>query len=235
MKYMNSFFKEIVSFSKNNWWVYIVYLIMLFILGSTQTADIKVVIMTTSLHFVADIFIMMMFSAYSAKQFNDGAYFQIISMLILLSVKIFTGYFSQEWHYLAADPIYALAALKNWSLDVKRIDIKSVNLTTMSALSFLILFGIIVPLGIVSFKNPAQLVQTSGIFLFAIALATTGNERLRYALSILALSAMVVGSAWDVLNNLQHHAPNKTGLALSYTLLPFTVLVFYFKQWNKIR
>ena len=70
--------------------------------------------------------------------------------------------------------------------------------------------------------------ETLGIFLFAIALSTTNNEKLRYHLSITALAIMVAGSGWTVYNSLSKGYVN--GLDISYMLLPLTVLVFYLKK-----
>jgi hypothetical protein len=78
--------------------------------------------------------------------------------------------------------------------------------------------------------TPSEWVQTTGIFLFAIALSTTGNEHLRSELAIMALVAMVAGSAWETGSLLVNH--KIVGLALSYFLLPLTVLVFYIRNWS---
>lgn len=236
MELIKKILSEVKSFSRTNWWIYIIYLISLYAIISTHSGNIQAVILVTILHFIADIFIMMMFSAYARKAFSEGAYFQITSMLIFLSIKIYTGLSGGGWQYVSADLIYALAAIKNYRLDVKKIDIVQVNLISMSILSLVIILAALLlrNLGyIVIFTSIAQWVQTTGIFLFAIALSTTGNERLRYLLSIIALTAMVAGSAWETTNSIMHYKDQTiTGLELSYSLLPLTVLVFYIKRWS---
>ena len=102
----------------------------------------------------------------------------------------------------------------------------------MSVLSRVIMAGVLVPLGL--FQSDAHWIQTPGIFLFAVALCTTGNEQLRYLLSLVALVAMVGGSAWDTGIAIFDPERKVIGLALSYFLLPLTVLVFYVKQWSSI-
>ncbi|MBD2754312.1 hypothetical protein [Spirosoma validum] len=237
METINDFVREVKNFSKSNWWIYVIYVLSLTIILFTHTGSITIILVSTLFHFVADIFIMMMFSAYASKKYNKGSHFQVASMLIFLSIKIFTGLNNGGWHYLAADPIYALAAIKNWKLDVKKINIQSINWITMSVLSLVLIFGIFYPLirnGYISISW-ARWVQTTGIFLFAIALSTTENERLRYMLSIVALGIMIGGSAWETINSIIYTgtSPN-TGLSLSYTLLPLSVFVFYIKKWPLI-
>jgi hypothetical protein len=47
---------------------------------------------------------------------------------------------------------------------------------------------------------------------------------------MIALTAMVVGSGWELWDSLESRLV--AGLALSYFLLPLTVLVFYSKKWS---
>ncbi|HEY4291353.1 MAG TPA: hypothetical protein VGN00_29835 [Puia sp.] len=229
----DKFLAELSNFSKANWWVYIAYVLLLgavFFSGAPHLASVALI---PSLHFVADIFIMMMLTAYLRGDYREGAYYQIVSMLIFLSVKVYTGLIHGGWHYLAADPIYILAAIKNYRRDVSRKDLKLVNSQTMTALSVVLITTIVIlaldpGLGIV--LTPARYVQMGGIFLFAIALTITDHERQRYELSMVALTAMVVGSGWELLDSLESRLV--AGLALSYFLLPLTVLLFYSKKWS---
>ena len=235
MSVVQNFIKEVKSFSRANWWVYIIYFMLLGVILLIEEDKLLSVFIITSLHFVADIFIMMMFSAYSQGENKQGTYYQVMSMLIFMSLKIYTGVIDNSWHYLAADPIYILAAVKNYRIDVKKSDLKFVNYKTMSVLSLLIIAAMMLireyaDAGMLS--TASQWIQTAGIFLFAIALSTTGNEHLRSELAIIALIAMVGGSAWETANLLING--KIVGLALSYFLLPLTVLVFYFRNWSNI-
>jgi hypothetical protein len=230
---VEKFFTEVAHFSKANWWVYIAYTLLLGAVFFSGAPHLWSVALISSLHFVADMFIMMMFSAYLREEYQQGAHFQIISMLIFLSLKVYTGLEHGGWHYLAADPIYILAAIKNYRKDVLKKDLTMVNTTTSTLLSLVIISTILFlkcSYNAQILTSPARWVQTLGIFLFAIALTTTESERKRYELSMLALSTMVFGSAWELLDSLQSRVV--AGLALSYFLLPLTVLVFYSKKWS---
>ena len=234
MGVLKNFSREVKNFSKANWWVYIIYGLLLAAILFIEKDKLASVFFITTLHFVADMFIMMMFSAYARGKNRQGTYYQVISMLVFMSLKIYTGVIDHSWHYLAADPIYILAAIKNYRVDVKKSDLGFINYKSMIVVSILI-FGILLYFkytGNVSILNsPSQWIQTIGIFSFAIALSVTGNERLRSKIAIAALSAMVAGSAWETVNTLI--SGHIIGLALSYFLLPLTVLVFYLKNWAK--
>ncbi|HTE12650.1 MAG TPA: hypothetical protein VK645_16835, partial [Chitinophagaceae bacterium] len=91
MSVVQNFIKEVKSFSRANWWVYIIYFMLLGVILLIEKDKLLSVFIITSLHFVADIFIMMMFSAYSQGENKQGTYYQVMSMLIFMSLKIYTG------------------------------------------------------------------------------------------------------------------------------------------------
>ena len=238
MRLLQEFGQEIKRFSKANWWVYLVYIFLLVLTGIINEEDLIQVIVITSLHFVADVLIMMMFKAYTKEDFAKGTYFQILSTLIFLSIKIYTGLMEGQWVYIIADPIYLLAAYKNYQKDVNDKDVKIINSLTMTALS-IIIFGLAVLLRYTF--NIEELSKMSwidwnllvGLFLFAIALSVTKNEKRRYFFSVLALSIMVMGALIKTINSFfideQIH-----GLEISYAILPMTVLFYNLKLWNSI-
>lgn len=223
---------ELKSFSRANWWVYIIYLLILAAISYNNKEELLSAVVVSTLHFIADIFIMMMFSAYLKQLYREGTLFQIISLMIFLSIKIYTGLTGGGWQYLLADPIYMLAAIKSYNLDVNGRPLKMVNTISMSVLScFLILAIANHP----TFRDlvlptPPAWIQTIGIFTFAISLCSPNNSRLRYLLSLLGLALMVTGSAFEIVYSWQ--SGQVTGLAISYMLLPLSVLIFYLKKWN---
>jgi hypothetical protein len=229
---LRKFYREVKSFLLQNWWVFLIYLALMIMLYLDGDNHLLPVYIATSLHFIADVFIMMMVTSYANQNYREGTYFQLIAFLIFLSAKVYTGLNSNNWHYVLADPIYALAAYKNYKKDVLHQALKFVNGTYMLLLSLIIISIVLFifrdKLNITLIKSPAAWVQTSGIFLFAIALTITTNQSLRHQVSLLALSAMVIGSAWLTHNSWV--SASIDGLAISYTLLPLVVLIIYLKN-----
>ena len=188
---------------------------------------------------------MMMLSAYHNSNYKQGAYFQIFSMLLFFALKLHVGFDSGNWHFLTADLIYVLAAIKNYTLDVKNIEIKSINIYTTTLLSLIVVSILIfykVQYGWEIFVHESTWLTTSGIFLFAISLSITGNESSRFIFSIIALFLMVIGAGWETYRALStqlglgfiNDPPEIHGLELSYFLLPLTVLVFNIKSWTSV-
>ena len=219
------------EFSYNNWWVFIIYFLLILLIFQTNRTDFLKVVLISTCHFISDIFVMMMISAYSRKEYALGTYFQIVSFLIFLSLKIDAG-INGEFHYLAADPIYLLAAIKNYLLDTKEKNIAVINPISMTALSLIIIILILSSTlnDEKVWTTPGEIIQSMGIFLFAIGLTVTRNESIRFNVSIIALSAMAFGSSIELFNSITQINNSVTGLELSYILLPLTVLIFLLKS-----
>lgn len=237
MNVFKLFIQEVKNFSKKNWWIYIIYSFLLLATALVSTDDLSLVIVITTLHFIADIFMMMMFQAYSMNKHKNGAYFQIVSLIIFLSIKIYTGLTSGHWVYIIADPIFILAALKNYQVDVKKSDIRVINFASMTILSGLIFSASLIAkyyfeLNQFRKMNLIEWNLLLGLFLFAIGLATTGNEQRRYILAVLGLSLIVFSSFLKTFVSL--YSSEVHGLEISYAILPLTVLFYNLKLWKKV-
>lgn len=232
MNFASKFMVELRNFSRKNWWVYIIYLLILILISYNNNQKLLSTIIVSTLHFIADLFIMMMFSAYLKHYYREGTYFQIISLVIFLSIKIYTGLSGDGWQYVLADPIYMLAAIKHYRLDVLGKPFVMVNTLSMTVVGILLIIAIYDSpwLHAIRPSTPPAWIQTAGIFTFAISLCSPNNGMLRYLLSLLGLSLMVTGSAYEIIYNWKNG--HVTGLAISYMLLPLTVLIFYLKKWK---
>lgn len=231
---MNMFLKlfreEGLKFGRENRWVFAVFFPALALVALTNRGNPLEVAALFSLHFVADVLIMMMFRAYAQGDRRTGTGLQILSTSVFLTLKIYSGLRHGAWQYLSADLLYLLAAFKNYQKDICRRDFPLINTWTGSALAALIIGAIYIPQNLlVSFP---QWVQTAGIFLFAIALINANDSKKRTYLSAAGLSGMVLGSAVECGRTL--YAGNLDGLALSYFLLPTTVFVFYLKECLRV-
>lgn len=236
-KILSLFFDEVKKFSITNWWLYIVYAIILAIIFFFEQKKIGFIVLISSGHFIADIFIMMMFTAYSQNSFRLGSYFQIVSMLLFLILKVLSGIVNSHWHYPTSDVIYALSAYKNYQFDIKKKEIKVLTPLLLSILSLFIVMAMIyfdLHSKIKFLRTPWQLIQTIGIFSFGISLSIIKNEKKRYYFSILSLAVMILGSALVIIDSVIKNN-NVSGLDISYALLPLTVLIFYIKQIKQYR
>lgn len=201
---MKMFIDEVSNFSKKNWFVYIIFVILLIIARYTDSDNLGRVILVILIHFVADIFIMIMFSAYARREYQTATFFQIISTLLFLTLKIYTGLIDGEWVYLVADIVFILAAIKSYQFNVKQRLIKWINNQTMTVLSLILLVLIFcvernTETTIISgFQNS---MLTIGLFPFAISLSILQNEKLRIKLSTIALICIIIGASGKILSS----------------------------------
>jgi hypothetical protein len=230
MTFFNDFIRQVNKFFRENWWISIIYLVMLMLIYLDHAGDFVPIALVSSLHFIADIFIMMMFTAYDQKNYKSAGYLQIASLLIFLSIKVYTGVAQKGWFYILADPIYILAAIKGYYLPVKNIDLRFINAKTTAILSiFLLLCFRIFSQGQIDIALQ-QWVLTFGLYIFAIALCTQSDSRLQYILSVAGLATMISGSALVAIYDWKKG--DVTGLSISYMLLPLTVLIYRLKNWR---
>jgi hypothetical protein len=80
-------------------------------------------------------------------------------------------------------------------------------------------------------SNPAQWVQVVGLATFSTSLAIL-DSRKQYCYSVLGVGLLVIGSGLEVWHSLQIHAIY--GVAISYFLLPLTILVVQLKLWRQV-
>jgi len=230
------FSTELVRFTKQNYWVYPLYITLLLITFFSESGDILEVSIISTLHFISDMFIMMMISSYLAEKHAQGTVFQITAFLIFFSIKLYTAKFYNDWHYLLTDPIYFLVAVKSWFKDVKKTDIKWINPLVLTSLSLLIVLFTMNYEGenkSIWFHPKGKAIQSIGIFLFAISLSITKNLFWKTWVGIVSLGLMSIGSAFMFYFAVYRPGQSINGLEISYFLLPLTVMFYYIAKRPK--
>ena len=228
---MKMFIEELSKFSKKNWYIYIILAILLIITSYTDSDNFWVVVLVTVIHFIADIFMMMMFSAYAQKEYKKGTLFQITSTSLFLALKIYTGFIDGQWVYLIADPVFILAAIKSYQFDVKEKLVKWINIRTMSILSLILLllmFWIEHQSEITIISEIKNSILTIGLFLLAISFSIVQNEKLKFRISTVAFIFIVLGAFGKMLYSFTNGDVH--GLEISSTVLPLAILVHNLKQ-----
>ena len=237
MNILNQFIGEIRRFVTARWWVVVVYFILLAVILKLNPKSLGPVVLITSLHFTADMLIMTMFSAYASGRMRLGTRLQIGAMLLFTTVKLYTGLtYPDSWVFLTADLAFYLAALKNYLVDIRKVktgwfDHRLIAVVSLVTLAILGREGLL--------PTPFLWMIGIGLFSFATSLSITGHEKFRYLTSLLALTLMVAGSAWGLVDALQMSAASHgevplVPLSLSYTLLPLVVLITSLENWQTV-
>jgi len=128
---MNILIKEIKNFSRQNWWVYIIFLICLLIIWYTEKWSILEVTLVFFAHFLWDLLAMMMWDYYSKKEFKYWAISHISSNIVFMFILLYAVFYSLEWQYFLPNIAFILWWIKTYFLQVKSKDIKILNLYTL--------------------------------------------------------------------------------------------------------
>jgi len=219
---MNIILKEIKQFSKQNWWIYILFIISLFIIYKTNSWSLIEVALVFIFHFFWDIFVMMMWDFYSKKQEKKALYAQIWSFIIFWLIWIYAWITSNKWSYLVPQILFFWPIIKWFKPDIKWLN------------SFFMLwiwiFVLILYYYLWLIHSIIILIQILWFIIFPISLIIK-NSKKRYFWSLLWILLIFLGSAsmlyswfleWKVI-----------WTDLSYTLLPFTVFIYYLKLIKK--
>jgi hypothetical protein len=227
--YLRAFRLQSSEFFRENPWVIAALAASLAAIALSHRGNLLEISAVFTLHFVADVLIMMMIREYGMGNRREGTLLQICSKCIFLALTIHSGLVHGAWQYLAAELLFSLAAVKNYQMDLNGRDVRWINSTTCVAIAAAILGLVYLPAGLL--RSPAQWIQTIGTFTFALALVNARSEVKRHYLGILGLGGMVAGSALECYRTFAEGAV--AGLALSYFILPATVLAFYLRQWPR--
>lgn len=219
--------EEIKTFSKNNWWIYIIFVLCLVIIYKTNTWNIFEISLVFILHFLWDLFVMIMVYYYSIKDNNKWLTFQILNFLVFFSIWIYAWLTAWKWHYLLPDLAFILPLIKWYFLNFRQKDIKFLNWKFSLFVNAII---ILVNYYLWLFDSLANIIQIIWFCLFSIWLILD-NQKNKDILNMLWIWFITLGSfiaiyksflIWEI-----------KWVDVSYALLPLTVLVFYIKSFIK--
>lgn len=221
---MNLLLKEIKLFSKSNWWVYIIFLICISIIWKTNTWNIFEITIIFLLHFLWDLFVMMMSDFYKNKDKRKWSIYQIFSWIIFNIIWIYALIFNAKPNYFISNIMFWFTSLKLYFEDIKQKKYKIFNYKN-SIILWIFIFIIFLYFGLLDYIW--NFIQLLWFILFAIALILD-NEKTKYFLSILALFLQVLWWWLNIYNSFL--LANIVWVDVSFTLLPLTVFIFYLKS-----
>lgn len=232
---INLILKELKNFIKNNWWIFIILFICLFFVWKTNYWNIYEVIILFIVQFAWDLCVMIMWDYYSKINWKDkkqdlkyktfGLYAQTISFIIFGFIWLYAGFYKWTWSYLLPQLLF-IRPLIQWYLELFNIKFKIT--WKFSLFVWILLFWIYYFLWLIT--NIWILIQVLWFIMFPIALILN-NEKRKYFLSLIWIFFIFLGSLLLLINGFFIH--NISWVDVSYTLLPFTVFVFYLKNLKK--
>ncbi len=116
---MNLLLKEIKLFSKQNWWIYIIFIICLFIIYKTGSWNLVEISLIFALHFLWDAFMMMMWDYYANKDYKKWTLSQIWGFTTFFVIWLYAWLSNWKWNYLLPQTVFIWPAIKWYFEEVK--------------------------------------------------------------------------------------------------------------------
>lgn len=224
---MNIFIKEIRNFSRDNWWLYIIFFICISLIWYTNTGNIFEISVVFFLHFLWDIFMMMMGEYYANWEKRKGSISQILSVIVFTFIGIYAFIFNGKINYLMSQVMFWFTSIKVYFEDMKWVSYKILNYKT-SLIIWCLMMWMYWYFNLV--HTFAQVLQIIGFIAFSTALILN-NEKHKYFWSLMAIFIIMTSSGIETYSSFLQ--ANIKGIDISFTLLPLTVFVFYMKNIKK--
>jgi len=219
---MNILIKEIKKFSKENWWIYIIFIICLFLINKTDSWSLIEVSIIFAFHFLWDIFVMMMWDYYANNENKKALKTQIWSFLIFGLIWIYAWVTANKWSYLIPQLLFFWPIIKWFNPKFRWLDYKFLSFIWIIVFIFYYSLWFII--------NIWVFIQIIWFILFPVALIIE-KKKIRYFLSLTWISFIFIGSSYFLYSWFMEK--NIIWTDLSYTLLPLTVVIFYLKNIKK--
>lgn len=219
---MNLLLKEIKSFSKDNWWIYIIFAFCLLFIYFTETWNILEITIIVWLHFLGDIFMMMMWDYYATKEYIKWNLYQLFWFFTIWSIAVYWAFAFWEWQYILIQVLFAYAAIKSYLI------IKNNNLYKYFNSYFYFILFLIIFYFYIQF-NPSFYAILQFIWLSIVALSLTlQKDREKYFGFLLWTLIATIAAFIALYENFL--AWNIYGTSVSFMLFPLTVFIFYLKN-----
>jgi hypothetical protein len=235
---MDIFLKELKNFSKENWWVYCLLIITLWVVIYTNTGNPFSITLLFFTNFIWNLFIMAAMNSYSEKNNITWVLYHVIATLTFTWLGIYGFIFQDQFQYIFWQIAYLLAALKAYMYYNYQKDIKILNEKTFVGLN-VILFWIF--LYFFPFQTQNILINFAMLQALGFSFATTGlvsiNDKFRFWFSYIGSGLIMSGSAiWvyvSYMSSISNPEISIDGIALWFCLLSMTVFVYFSKLLKK--
>lgn len=223
---MNTFLNELKGFSKENWWIYPIVIIILIIVVYTGKWNPVSVWTLFIINFIANLFIMAAMNSYSEKKNIAGANYHVLATITFAWLWIYGIIYLWHYQYIIWQIAYSLAAIKAFSFYTYNKNIKIFNEKTFIVLNLIFLSAFLYYFDF----HIASLLQALG-FSFVTTWLVSISDKIRFWMSYLWMFGIVWGSAifsyYSFIDN------SLDWVALGYLLLGLTVFVYFSRLLKK--
>jgi len=224
---MNLLLKEFKKFSRENWWVYLLFFWALWVVAYTWNWNLIEIILLFIANFFANICVMAMQDSFSEKNPKIGTLYQVLGTWIFLILGIYGLIYLGQSQYILWQIAYILSAVKTYFYFNKNVDLKLINAKLLSLLN--IIFFVIFYIYFANW-NIAYLIQAIW-FWFSSTWFVVLDDKKRYFTILIWTWLIIIGSLFITYNSFK--VWNLDWIALGYFILSGTVGIYFLKLLKK--
>ena len=101
------------DFSRENWWVYIVFIVSFVIIAWTGRGNSPLIMGLFLLQFAGDLAVMVMMQENALGNYQTAFVYQTIETLFFVTVVLIGWYVDSTWQYVAMQVFFTLANVKS--------------------------------------------------------------------------------------------------------------------------
>jgi hypothetical protein len=224
---MNLLLKEFKKFSRENWWVYLLFIWALIVVAYTWNWNLVEIILLFIANFFANICVMAMQDSFSEKNPKLWTLYQVLGTIIFLILGVYWLFYLWQSQYILWQIAYILSAVKTYFYFNKNTDLKLINAKLLSFLN--IIFFVIFYIYFAN-NNIALLIQAIW-FWFSSTWFVVLDDKKRYFTILIWTWLIIIGSLLITYNSFI--AWNLDWIALGYFILSWTVGIYFIKLLKK--
>ena len=234
------FIKELKNFSRENWWVYLLFiLLIIFVIFMDLWSPLEITLVFLA-NFIANIWIMVMQSNYTAKNNKLWSIYHIWATLIFLFISLYWFIVHDQSQYIIWQIAYSLAAIKAFSFYNFKKDLNFINEKSFVILNLVLFSFFSYKLELLNIENITNNLPFITQALW-FSLITTGlvsiKDKLRYWFNVVWIFLLSSWSLWLTINSVLWIYPSESAsldaIAIWYFILTLTVFVYYIKLLPK--
>lgn len=221
------FLKELSSFSKNNWWIYIMFFICISLVYFTNTWNITEIIIIFILHFISDILTIVMWDYYAYWEKKKWAIAQLWAFFIVTLIAIYSFLFNGQINYILSQISFFYSGIKSYVENVLNKTFIWLNMYVGVVIWIFIIFVYYQLWFLTDINSFLQIVSLIGISLSL----WVKNEKVKYFWFLFSVLALIIFTwiktySWYLNSDIKW-------TDISFFLLPITVFISFLKNIKK--
>ena len=219
---LQKLFLQLKQFSRENWWIYLLLALALFVVSYTWKWNIYEVFFVFLFNLLGALCNMLMMSSYKDKKFIEGSIFIVTANTLYTFLSLYAWIYSGELQYIFWQASFLLTWIKAFMYYSYGKNIKLINFYSILILNIFVLWALIFYVKI----SGEAIIQSLWIAGITLGLALT-NDIKRY-FYILAWNTLVV--LWTFLILVQDYLGWEIlGITVAYALLWLSICSYNYR------